>query len=117
MKVVKNEKPITAYWFKVSENSTNFDLLEKEVKEDGNFIEKLSDDQVVITINGVEYTLLLGFVLIIDQTGYGKILTSVQFEEDYMVISEAVDLDDILGRLEALEKQVFKKASAKSATE
>lgn len=107
MQVVKLENPTMAYPF-VSQVETdgqvdNFVQLEADVKADGGTIEKVADDLVVIHLDGTSYTLALGFVLIVDGTGIGKVMSADMFNDSYTDISKAGVGGDVAERLAQVE--------------
>lgn len=106
MQVVKLENPTMAYPF-VSQVETdgqvdNFVQLEADIKADGGTIEKVADDLVVIHLDGTSYTLALGFVLIVDGTGIGKVMSADMFNDSYTDISK-VGVGDVAERLAQVE--------------
>lgn len=105
MQVVKLENPTMAYPFvSVAETDgqvDNFAQLEADVKADGGTIEKVADDLVVIHLDGTSYTLALGFVLIVDGTGIGKVMSADMFNDSYTDISKVgADVAERLAQVE-----------------
>lgn len=106
MKVIKIEKPMLAFAFLITAEGTNFEELEADVKENGGTIESISDDLVVIKINGADYTLPLNFAVIING-GVGKIVSRELLEAEYIhVIDDDFDLDGLVERVNKLEAEL-----------
>lgn len=82
MQVNKRIKSMTAYVFYADADGTNFKELEAEVKSDGGSVEQVADDLIVIRSAGGEFTLPLGFAVVISG-GTGKVMTRNVFTEDY----------------------------------
>ena len=82
MQVNKRIKSMTAYVFYADADGTNFKELEAEVKSDGGSVEQVADDLIVIRSAGGEFTLPLGFAVVISG-GTGKVMTRDVFLGDY----------------------------------
>ena len=110
MRVVKLEKPIVAYVFKIQSvtdggvEDTNFAELEADVKADGGTVEKVSDDLVVVKVGGAEYTLPLGFAVLPSMAG--KIVSAGVFEQEYaeLVGDDGFDLESVVGLIDRVGK-------------
>lgn len=116
MKIIKTEKPLTAFLFTVTDTGTNFAKLEEEVRAEGGAIEQIADDLVIISLNGTDYTLPLGFVLILGNSNE-KIVSKDTFDTTYICImdDDYPDFDKLIERIEKLEVG-FEKLVSKANT-
>lgn len=111
MQVFEIESPIMAYAFVANADGTNYDDLSAEVIADGGVIEQVADDLVVIKIGGANITLPLGFAVVLDGTGVGKVMNHDKFTEKY-VAADGLDVGAVgadvalVERVTELEKQL-----------
>lgn len=118
MKVIKIEKALLAFAFfaVANDTGTNFNELETDVKTSGGTVERVSDDLVVIRLDGANYTLPLNFAVIING-GVGKIVSKEVFETEYTIdiVGDSFDFNGFIERIAKLEVAVDKLASASGA--
>ena len=126
MHVFKNEKPILALALLAVADGNNFKELSAEVSEVGGSVELINDELARVTVNGREYELPIGYVLVFDggynrasggeHIGYGRLLGKAQFDVEYVSVGTLVDLDDLVARLGKVETELGKLAKADNET-
>ena len=119
MNVFKNEKPILALALLAVADGNNFKELSAEVSEVGGSVELINDELARVTVNGREYELPIGYVLVFDgggHIGYGRLLGKAQFDAEYVSVGTLVDLDDLVARLGKVETELGKLAKADNET-
>ena len=105
MQVFKIEQPLVAFKFVATDKGNNFDELSADVVAAGGTVEQLGDALVAVRGVGAEVQLPLGFGVVYD--GVGKVMPVDVLDSQYVAV-EAVgfDLDDLVARLEKVEKVV-----------
>ena len=106
MQVFKIEQPLVAFKFVATDKGNNFDELSADVVAVGGTVEQLGDALVAVRGVGTEVQLPLGFGVVYDG-GVGKVMPVDVLDSQYVAV-EAVgfDLDDLVARLEKVEKVV-----------
>lgn len=106
MQVFKIEQPLVAFKFVATDKGNNFDELSADVVAVGGTVEQLGDALVAVRGVGAEVQLPLGFGVVYDG-GVGKVMPVDVLDSQYVAV-EAVgfDLDDLVARLEKVEKAV-----------
>ena len=113
MQVFKNYQPLTAFKFVATDKGNNFDELSADVVAAGGTVEQLGDALVEVRGVGAEVQLPLGFGVVYDG-GVGKVLPVDVLDSQYVEgVSGEFVLDDLVARLEKVEKTV---AGCKSRT-
>ena len=106
MQVFKIEQPLVAFKFVATDKGNNFDELSADVKGVGGTVEQLGDALVAIRGVGVEVRLPLGFGVVYDG-GVGKVMPVDVLDGQYVAVGAGeFDLDDLVARLEKVEKVV-----------
>ena len=106
MQVFKIEHPLVAFKFVATDKGNNFDELSADVKGAGGTVEQLGDALVAIRGVGVEVRLPLGFGVVYDG-GVGKVMPVDVLDGQYVAVGVGeFDLDDLVARLEKVEKVV-----------
>ena len=106
MQVFKIEHPLVAFKFVATDKGNNFDELSADVKGVGGTVEQLGDALVAIRGVGVEVRLPLGFGVVYDG-GVGKVMPVDVLDGQYVAVGAGeFDLDDLVARLEKVEKVV-----------
>ena len=123
MQVFKIEKPILALALLAVAGGNNFKELSAEVAEVGGSAELINDELARVKVNGREYELPIGYVLVFDggynrangseHIGYGRLLGKAQFDVEYVSGAGEFDLDDLVARLGKVETELGKLAKAK----
>ena len=105
MQVFKIEQPLVAFKFVATDKGNNFDELSADVVAAGGTVEQLGDALALVRGVGAEVQLPLGFGVVYD--GVGKVMPVDVLDSQYVAV-EAVgfDLDDLVARLEKVEKAV-----------
>ena len=127
MQVFKIEKPILALALLVAADGNNFEELSAEVAEVGGSVELIDDELARVKVNGREYELPIGYVLVFDggynrangseHIGYGRLLSKAQFDVEYVSVGASeFDLDDLVARLGKVETELGKLAKANNET-
>ena len=106
MQVFKIEQPLVAFKFVATDKGNNFDELSADVVAVGGTVEQLGDALAMVRGVGAEVQLPLGFGVVYDG-GVGKVMPVDVLDSQYVAV-EAVgfDLDDLVARLEKVEKTV-----------
>ena len=116
MQVFKIEKPILALALLVAADGNNFEELSAEVAEVGGSAELINDELARVKVNGREYELPIGYVLVFD--GDSRLLSKAQFDVEYVSVGASeFDLDDLVARLGKVETELGKLAKADKAGE
>lgn len=106
MQVFKIEQPLVAFKFVATDKGNNFDELSADVVAAGGTVEQLGDARVVVRGVGAEVLLPLGFGVVYDG-GVGKVLPVDVLDSQYVEAQAGeFDLDDLVARLERVEKAV-----------
>ena len=105
MQVFKIEQPLVAFKFVATDKGNNFDELSADVVAAGGTVEQLGDALVVVRGVGAEVQLPLGFGVVYDG-GVGKVMPVDVLDSQYAVGAGEFDLDDLVARLEKVEKAV-----------
>ena len=106
MQVFKIEQPLVAFKFVATDKGNNFDELSADVNGAGGTVEQLGDALVAIRGVGVEVRLPLGFGVVYDG-GVGKVMPVDVLDGQYVAVGAGeFDLDDLVARLEKVEKVV-----------
>ena len=106
MQVFKNYQPLTAFKFVATDKGNNFDELSADVVAAGGTVEQLGDALVQVRGVGAEVQLPLGFGVVYDG-GVGKVLPVDVLDSQYVEgVSGEFVLDDLVARLEKVEKAV-----------
>lgn len=118
MQVFKIEKPILALALLAVADGNNFDELSAEVSEIGGSAELISDELARVIVKGRTYDLPIGYVLVFDggynrangseHIGYGRLLSKVQFDAEYISVGASGQVDDLMARVAKLESEVGK---------
>ena len=115
MQVFKIEKPILALALLVAADGNNFEELSAEVAEVGGSVELINDELARVKVNGREYELPIGYVLVFD--GDSRLLSKAQFDVEYVSVGASeFDLDDLVARLGKVETELGKLAKANNET-
>ena len=113
MQVFKIEKPILALALLAVAGGNNFKELSAEVAEVGGSAELINDGLARVKVNGREYELPIGYVLVFD--GDSRLLDKAQFDVEYDSVGAGeLDLDDLVARVSKVETELGKLAKAKS---
>ena len=116
MQVFKIEKPILALALLAVADGNNFEELSAEVAEVGGSVELINDELARVKVNGREYELPIGYVLVFD--GDSRLLSKAQFDVEYVSVGASeFDLDDLVARLGKVETELGKLAKADKASE
>ena len=116
MQVFKIEKPILALALLAVADGNNFEELSAEVAEVGGSVELINDELARVKVNGREYELPIGYVLVFD--GDSRLLSKAQFDVEYVSVGASeFDLDDLVARLGKVETELGKLAKADKAGE
>ena len=106
MQVFKNYQPLTAFKFVATDKGNNFDELSADVVAAGGTVEQLGDALVQVRGVGAEVQLPLGFGVVYDG-GVGKVMPVDVLDSQYVEgVSGEFVLDDLVARLEKVEKTV-----------
>lgn len=105
MQVFKIEQPLVAFKFVATDKGNNFDELSADVVAAGGTAEQLGDALVAVRGVGAEVQLPLGFGVVYDG-GVAKVLPVDALDSQYVVARAGEDLDDLVARLEKVEKAV-----------
>ena len=117
MQVFKIEKPILALALLSVADGNNFGELSAEVSEVGGSAELINDELARVKVNGREYELPIGYVLVFDgghnrangseHIGYGRLLGKAQFDVEYVSVGAGeFDLDAVVVRADKVSEQV-----------
>lgn len=105
MQVFKIEKPIFALALLAVADGNNFDELSTEVSEVGGSAELINDELARVKVNGREYELPIGYVLVFD--GGSRLLSKAQFDVEYVSVGASeFDLDALVVRSDKVSEQV-----------
>lgn len=105
MQVFKIEQPLVAFKFVATDKGNNFDELSADVVAAGGTVEQLGDALAQVRGVGAEVRLPLGFGVVYDG-GVGKVMPVDVLDSQYVVARTGEDLDDLVARLEKVEKAV-----------
>ena len=106
MQVFKIEQPLVAFKFVATDKGNNFDELSADVVAAGGTVEQLGDALAQVRGVGAEVQLPLGFGVVYDG-GVGKVLPVDVLDSQYVEVRAGeFDLDDLVARLEKVEKTV-----------
>ena len=106
MQVFKNYQPLTAFKFVATDKGNNFDELSADVVAAGGTVEQLGDALAQVRGVGAEVQLPLGFGVVYDG-GVGKVMPVDVLDSQYVEgVSGEFVLDDLVARLEKVEKAV-----------
>lgn len=105
MQVFKIEQPLVAFKFVATDKGNNFDELSADVVAAGGTVEQLGDALAQVRGVGAEVQLPLGFGVVYDG-GVGKVLPAHVLDSQYVEARAGEDLDDLVARLEKVEKAV-----------
>ena len=105
MQVFKIEQPLVAFKFVATDKGNNFDELSADVVAAGGTVEQLGDALVQVRGVGAEVRLPLGFGVVYDG-GVAKVLPAHVLDSQYVEARAGEDLDDLVARLEKVEKAV-----------
>lgn len=105
MQVFKIEQPLVAFKFVATDKGNNFDELSADVVAAGGTAEQLGDALAQVRGVGAEVRLPLGFGVVYDG-GIGKVLPAHVLDSQYVEARVGEDLDDLVARLEKVEKAV-----------
>jgi hypothetical protein len=105
MQVFKIEQPLVAFKFVATDKGNNFDELSADVVAAGGTAEQLGDALVAVRGVGAEVRLPLGFGVVYDG-GVGKVMPVDVLYSQYVEAQAGEDLDDLVARLEKVEKAV-----------
>lgn len=106
MQVFKIEQPLVAFKFVATDKGNNFDELSADVVAAGGTAEQLGDALAAVRGVGAEVRLPLGFGVVYDG-GVGKVLPAHVLDSQYVEARAGeFDLDDLVARLEKVEKAV-----------
>ena len=106
MQVFKIEQPLMAFKFVATDKGNNFAELSADVVAAGGTVVQLGDALVAIRGIGAEVRLPLGFGVVYDG-GVGKVLPVDVLGSQYVEVEAGeFDLDDLVARLEKVEKAV-----------
>ena len=106
MQVFKIEQPLVAFKFVATDKGNNFDELSADVMAAGGTVEQLGDALAQVRGVGAEVQLPLGFGVVYDG-GVGKVLPVDVLDSQYVgARAGEFDLDDLVARLEKVEKAV-----------
>ena len=105
MQVFKIEQPLVAFKFVATDKGNNFDELSADVVAVGGTVEQLGDALALVRGVGAEVQLPLGFGVVYD--GVGKVMPVDVLDSQYVAVGAGeFDLDDLVARLEKVEKAV-----------
>lgn len=106
MQVFKIEQPLVAFKFVATDKGNNFDELSADVVAAGGTVEQLGDALALVRGVGAEVQLPLGFGVVYDG-GVGKVMPVDVLDSQYVAVGAGeFDLDDLVARLEKVEKAV-----------
>ena len=106
MQVFKIEQPLVAFKFVATDKGNNFDELSADVVAAGGTVEQLGDALAQVRGVGAEVQLPLGFGVVYDG-GVGKVMPVDVLDSQYVEgVSGEFVLDDLVARLEKVEKAV-----------
>ena len=105
MQVFKIEQPLVAFKFVATDKGNNFDELSADVVAAGGTAEQLGDALAQVRGVGAEVRLPLGFGVVYDG-GVAKVLPAHVLDSQYVEARAGADLDDLVARLEKVEKAV-----------
>ena len=106
MQVFKIEQPLVAFKFVATDKGNNFDELSADVVAVGGTVEQLGDALAQVRGVGAEVQLPLGFGVVYDG-GVGKVMPVDVLDSQYVGgVSGEFVLDDLVARLEKVEKAV-----------
>lgn len=105
MQVFKIEQPLVAFKFVATDKGNNFDELSADVVAAGGTAEQLGDALARVRGVGAEVRLPLGFGVVYDG-GVAKVLPAHVLDSQYVEARVGEDLDDLVARLEKVEKAV-----------
>ena len=104
MQVFKIEQPLMAFKFVATDKGNNFGELSADVGEAGGTSEQLADGLIAIRGIGAEVRLPLGFGVVYD--GGVRVMPIDVLDSQYVSAGSRVDMDDLVARLEKVEKAV-----------
>ena len=106
MQVFKIEQSLVAFKFVATDKGNNFDELSADVVAAGGTAEQLGDTLALVRGVGAEVRLPLGFGVVYDG-GVGKVIPAHVLDSQYVAVGAGeFDLDDLVARLEKVEKAV-----------
>ena len=106
MQVFKIEQPLVAFKFVATDKGNNFGELSADVVAAGGTAEQLGDALALVRGVGAEVRLPLGFGVVYDG-GVGKVMPADVLDSQYVEARAGeFDLDDLVARLEKVEKAV-----------
>ena len=106
MQIFKIEQSLVAFKFVATDKGNNFDELSADVVAAGGTVEQLGDTLALVRGVGAEVQLPLGFGVVYDG-GVGKVMPVDVLDSQYVAVGAGkVDLDDLVARLEKVEKAV-----------
>ena len=106
MQVFKIEQPLVVFKFVATDKGNNFDELSADVVSAGGTVEQLGDALVAVRGVGAEVRLPLGCGVVYDG-GVGKVMPVDVLDSQYVAVGAGeFDLDDLVARLEKVEKAV-----------
>ena len=106
MQVFKIEHPLVAFKFVATDKGNNFDELSADVVAAGGTVEQLGDALALVRGVGAEVRLPLGFGVVYDG-GVVKVMPVDVLDSQYVAVGAGeFDLDDLVARLEKVEKAV-----------
>ena len=105
MQVFKIEQPLVAFKFVATDKGNNFDELSADVVAAGGTAEQLGDALAQVRGVGAEVRLPLGFGVVYDG-GVAKVLPAHVLDSQQVEAGAGDDLDDLVARLEKVEKAV-----------
>lgn len=106
MQVFKIEQPLVAFKFVATDKGNNFDELSADVVAAGGTVEQLGDALALVRGVGAEVRLPLGFGVVYDG-GVGKVMPVDVLDSQYVAVGAGeFNLDDLVARLEKVEKAV-----------
>ena len=121
MRVYKVVLPLLAYSFFATDKGNNAEELTKDVTADGGVLVVNSDTCITLTFEHGQYTVPIGYTLIIDG-GSSKLISNDKFKEDFVSaskVNDGIDLNGVLERISALETALAsstKKTSTKKSS-
>lgn len=105
MQVFKIEQPLVAFKFVATDKGNNFGELSADVVAAGGTAEQLGDALALVRGVGAEVRLPLGFGVVYDG-GVAKVMPAHVLDSQYVEARAGEDLDDLVARLEKVEKAV-----------
>ena len=107
MNVVRVSKPINAFVFRATAKGNNLNELTKDAQKIGAVVEVVNDTFVNIVRDGRVYGLPLGYAVVFDSTV--RLLSIEQFEQDYTTEDLSSMVNELVERVNALEKSASSK--------